>query len=332
MFEETLRGVAFALVRFSSFAANGLLFGLVPVILLVLRPSLAALPDDTWGRGRTALGVRLEGLVQAAIVTSVVATGIGLLLQAILVSEIFGNDLGTDSFRSVFDTSFGGWYLARFPLLAALAILLVGRVRSRSLAGTGDAATSPSPLWWSLWAALALGMLATSTFSGHAAVAVPRSVALINDIVHLAAGGTWFAGIVILAIALPDSWRGRDSVERLHLLAPAVARFSNVALVSIAVVAGSGTLASFLHIGAFNDLFDTSYGRTLALKIAVFLAILALGAVNHYVLSRRLIAGMEGAEPSRAQRLFRKTIAVELVIALTIFGLTGILTGLARTR
>ena len=41
---ETLRSIAFPLARTAAYCANALLFGLAPVVLLVLRPVLAA-PD-----------------------------------------------------------------------------------------------------------------------------------------------------------------------------------------------------------------------------------------------------------------------------------------------
>jgi copper transport protein len=332
--EETLRSVAFSLVRFSAFAANALIFGLVPILLLVLRPSFAGLPQDSgWARGRRRLSERLEGLFQASLVASVTATAIALVLYAVQQAEVLtAGELGTGSFESVFDSTFGRWYLIRFPVVAVLAVLLGGRVRRFSLSGAGDERSAPPRILWVLWAALGLLLLVSSTFSGHAAVAAPRLVAIVTDAIHLAAGATWFAGIVLLAVALPDAWRAHGEAERLRLLAPVVVRFSHVALVSITIVAITGVISSFLHVAQVDDLVDSGYGRALAIKILIFFGILLLGAINHFVLRARMTSGLESGEPVSAQRLFRKTIAAELAIALAIFGTTGVLTGLARTR
>ena len=303
--------------------------------LLVLRPSFSGLSAEEWQKGRRRLGARLEGLVQASLIASATATAIALLLQAVLVAQLNHQPLDYDSFSSSLGTTFGQWYLLRFPLLIGLAVLVVGKVRRSVLAGVGDDGPAPGAAWWIAWGAFGLALLATSTFSGHAAVAEPRGLALVNDIVHLASGAIWFTGIIVLSIVLPDGWSGQKASERPRLLAPAVVRFSKVALVAIGIVAVTGTVNSFLDVGALGDLVDTGYGRTLAIKIALFLGVLALGGINHFFLRQRLERAGNGSETgaaSGAQRMFRRTIAAELVVAIGLMGLTGLLVGEARTK
>lgn len=158
-----------------------------------------------------------------------------------------------DSIESVLDTTFGGWYALRLPVLLTLAVLIVSRVRTWALKGAGDDQSEPSNIWWASWGALSLVLLITSTFSGHSTVASPKWLAVPNDILHMVAASIWFAGIIELAVALPDGWRGADEAGRVRLLAETVTRFSRVALVSIIVVAATGTLNSFLHVGRLKD-------------------------------------------------------------------------------
>ncbi len=95
----------------------------------------------------------------------------------------------------------------------------------------------------------------------------------------------------------------------------------------------TGTLNSFLHLGKLRDFWETGYGQTLGIKILVFLGILALGAVNHFVLRHKMEkAYREGDDAAGPRKSFRKAIAIELVIALLIMTLTGLLTGLGRTK
>jgi copper transport protein len=330
--EETLRSIAFTFVRFTSFAANAIVFGLVPVLLLVIRPAVTPLSEGDWAEGRTRLMVRFAGLVRAALIASAVATAIGLVLQVVLLSSLQGGEISGSAVAAVADTSFGRWYLIRLPLLGALAVLLLGRVQQWSLAGLGDTRGGPTKFWWVAWAGLGLALLSTSTFSGHAAVASPRTVAVVNDLIHLASVATWFTGIIVLAVALPDGWIGRAPADRLLLLAPSVLRFSHVAFVSITVAAITGTIHSFLNVGALGDMLSTGYGRVLTVKIGVFLLILTIGGINHLYLRQQMIEALEARRPTKAQPLFRKTIAAELAIGLAIMGITGILTGQARTR
>ena len=332
---EDLRSVAYTLARFTGFSANAVLFGAVPVLLLVLRPAFAGLTEDQWSRGRRRVGARLEGIVQASLIASATATAIALLLQAVLVAQLNREPLDFHSFSSSLNTTFGQWYLLRFPLLVGLAVLIVGKVRRSALAGAGDGERAPGRAWWVAWAAFGLALLATNSFSGHAAVAQPHAVAVLNDLVHLASGAIWFAGIIVLAIVLPDGWSGAPPAERARLLAPAVTRFSKVALVTIGIVAVTGTVNSFLDVNALGDLIDTGYGRTLALKIGLFLFVLALGGINHFFLRKRLERAERGDSPDAAagaQGMFRRTIAAELAIAIGLMGMTGLLVGQARTK
>ena len=331
-FEDVLRDVAFTMARFTAFAAHALLFGLVVILIFVLRPSFKALGGPEWDRGRARIADRLEGLVQASLMASVVATLIVVLLQSILNAEIRGDDIDVDSLLAVFETSFGQWSALRLPLAVGLSIMLVRRVRDWSMAGAGDSRPAPSPTWWLAWAGMALGLLATSSLSGHAAVATPRWVSLPNDLIHLASGSVWFTGVIVLSVILPSGWRAAGSDGRLRLLAASVERFSHVAMVSIGIVAVTGTINSFLHIGKLADFVDTGYGKALFVKILFFFGILALGGVNHYFVSARLQKAVADGTPTASQRLFRKTIAVELAIALTIIGVTGLLVGLSRTK
>ncbi|MDQ3951787.1 MAG: CopD family protein [Actinomycetota bacterium] len=332
-FENALRDVALTLVRFAGFAANALVLGTVGVLALVLRPTFASLDADAWKAGRARLAERLEGLVHSALVAAGAAAALALVLQTVLTSELTDGEIDSDSFLAVLETSFGPWYAARLPIVAGLLVLLTGKVRQWSLAQRGTDSSVAGPAWWWAWGALGVALLATSSFSGHAAVATPRVVSLGADVSHLVAGAVWFAGIVLLSVALPDAWVGEDDRMRLQVLAPTVHRFSRVALVAIGIVLLTGVIGSILHVAHPADLIETPYGTTLAVKIAFFGLILALGGFNHFVVRRRFETALERSETGgAAAATFRKAIAAELVIGLVLMGLTGWLTGQARTR
>lgn len=332
-FENALRDVALTLTRFAGFAANALVLGTLAVIVLVLRPTFASLDAEAWARGRARLAERLEGLVHSALVGAAAAAALALVLQAVLTAELQGGEVDSDSFFAVLETSFGPWYAARLPIVAGLLVLLTGKVRQWALAQRGVDSSVAGPAWWGAWGALGVALLATSSFSGHAAVATPRVVSLGTDVLHLVAGAVWFAGIVLLSVALPDAWAGEDDHARLQVLSPTVRHFSHVAMVAIGVVLVTGVVGTILHVAHPGDLVETPYGRTLAVKIAFFGLILALGGFNHFVIRKRFETALEKAETAgRATTTFRKAIAAELAIGLILMGLTGWLTGQVRTR
>ena len=332
-FEQALRDVALTLVRFAGFAANALVLGTMGVLLLVLRPTFATLDAAAWTSGRARLAERLEGLVHSALIGAGAAAALALVLQTVLTSELTGGEVDSDSFFAVLETSFGPWYAARLPLVAGLLVLLTGKVRQWSLALRGTDSSVAGATWWGAWGVLGVALLATSSFSGHAAVATPRALSLGADVTHLVAGAVWFAGIVLLSVALPDSWVGEDERMRLDVLAPTVRRFSHVAMVAIGIVLVTGVIGSLLHVAHPGDLVETPYGRTLAVKIGFFALILALGGFNHFVVRKRFETALEKAESGgAAASTFRRAIAAELVVGLVLMGLTGWLTGQARTR
>ena len=324
--QDAFQSIAFSAMRFASFSANAILFGLVPIFVLVLRPAFASVPAEDWKEGRARLAKRLEDLVQAAIVASATATVIGLVLQATVLAGTEG-DLTGELFSSIAETPFGRAYLVRLPLLAGLMVLLLQRVRVTSLAMDNEKRAGVG--WWAGWLVLGAILLATSSFSGHAAVGQPRVLSIANDIVHLWSGATWFTGIIVLAAFVPHAWRTKDNDDRLQVMTPMVVRFSKLAVVAITIVAITGFVNSLFDVGNLEDMVQETYGQALSVKILLFLGVLALGGINHFYVRRKLEHG-EGTQP--AVRLFRRTLAIELALGLLIMGATGVLTGLQKTR
>ena len=77
------------------------------------------------------------------------------------------------------------------------------------------------------------------------------------------------------------------------------------------------------------DMIDAGYGIALSIKILIFLGVLALGGINHFYVRRKL---EHGTSEASVAALFRKTIAIELALGLLIMGVTGVLTGMQKTR
>jgi copper transport protein len=126
--------------------------------------------------------------------------------------------------------------------------------------------------------------------AGHAAQTSPRALALSLDWLHLAAGSVWLGGLVgllVLAWSLPAS-------QRLAGLAVCVPCFSNMALVSVVALLGSGVGAAVLHLPTLATLWETSYGQTIIVKASLLLAAIVLASVNLL----RARPALAGADPS----------------------------------
>lgn len=328
MFEDALLNIGFAIVRVAGFTANAFLFGLPALYLAVLRPGLDG--ESMGDEARARMAARFGGLVQSALIASAIATLIAIVLQAVVLAGFGGGRVVGDSFFEVFETSFGRWYLLRFPLLLGLATLLWGKVAK--LVDPAPAQGRGERAFWIIWLALALGLISTSSFSGHASVSSPRPAALVNDIVHMASGAIWFVGIVLLAVVMPDVRRFVAEDKRTPFTASLFIRFSSIAILAIGLVALTGTFNSLFNVAKPSDLWTTAYGGILAAKIGLFLFVLALGAVNHFYVRRRFQQTVSGGRDAEMTDLYKRTVVIELVLALLIFTLTGALAGSARTR
>jgi copper transport protein len=112
--------------------------------------------------------------------------------------------------------------------------------------------------------------------AGHAGQTSPRGLSLAFDWFHLVAGSVWVGGLiglVVLAATLP-------APRRVAALVVCVPRFSNVAFVSVLILIGAGTGSAVQQIPTLASFWQTSYGKSLLVKIALLAAALLLAAVN----------------------------------------------------
>ncbi|MFD7445896.1 copper resistance D family protein [Streptomyces sp. NPDC059909] len=121
---------------------------------------------------------------------------------------------------------------------------------------------------------LLLGLAQTWAAAEHASAGKQVGLAIPFAMVHLLAMAFWMGGLVALCIAL---WR--SSPDR-PVPAMAVSCFSRLAFLAITALVGTGIYQSWRQLGSWEALSSASYGRWLALKIAIVLALLAVAALS----------------------------------------------------
>jgi copper transport protein len=115
-------------------------------------------------------------------------------------------------------------------------------------------------------------------------------------------------GLLILWGSLPAS-------RRVAGLSVAVPRFSNVALVSVMVLLGSGIWATVNHMPTLPALWQTSYGQAILVKAALLAVAMLLAAVNLVRTRPRLAAARRQAElGAPAATLLRRLVGGETLI------------------
>ena len=169
--------------------------------------------------------------------------------------------------------------------------------------------------WWSA-TALVLFLGAFPGLTGHAASTEElRALTLSADALHVYAAGSWVGGLAFVLHA-ERAWRVQGRAG--SLLPMLVPVFSPVAIACVAVLASTGGLAAWVQLDGIGDLFSTTYGRLLTLKLAIVAGVLGLGWVSWKRLTPRL------GEASGAHAL-RRNAMFELLTAGAVLLVTAIL-------
>jgi len=175
-------------------------------------------------------------------------------------------------------------------------------------------------LWPARWSLLFLGAAAAAAMlvhvlAGHAdASSSWRVVNVAVQWVHMTGIGVWVGGLAWLLLGI----RGMTNTDR----AVAVGAFSRVATVTLGVVLATGVARGIVEVGSLGNLFDTTYGITLLVKVGLVAVLVALGALNHF---RAVPALGRGA----GVRSFTLNSRGELAVAAAVLAATALLSGLA---
>ena len=161
---------------------------------------------------------------------------------------------------------------------------------------------------------LSVGVLLVLTsflWTGHAQKVGPIAQAVLS--LHLVAIAFWLGSFLPLRrmCSSPES-------ENLYKIAE---RFGTHAIFYICLLLISGLIFAYILIGDLTLLLSTVYGNVFLMKITLVSALLGVGAVNKF----RLVPSMK-LEPSIGAQRLRKSIQIEMVIALLILSFSGFLT------
>jgi copper transport protein len=273
-------------VRWAYFLALALFVGGLAFRLLVVR---GPLPPRAERRFFWLVGIGAVGAVEVGILAFLLRAEDALQLP-------FGRFLYGDLSPLSNGTRFGETFIAMtlgFALATAFLFLAWLTDRRRLL-----------------WPALAIGLVFASglSLSGHSASEPGHSwLTELADFVHLAAASLWIGGLVqlvgVVFLAAPELRRD------------AFRRFSRFATVLIGLIVAGGVYLSFERLPQASDLWSTSYGRILLVKLALVCVALLWGAAHHFVARPVLERGGAdgGAGGALLARLPRSLIGESLV-------------------
>jgi copper transport protein len=130
---------------------------------------------------------------------------------------------------------------------------------------------------------------------------------------HHAAAAAWIAGLAIVGwLVLPRAAADvRSAVVR---------RFSRVAAICVAVLVGTGAAQSIRLVGNPMNVFDTTHGRLLVVKLAAVGGMIALANAN-----RSRVAKLIGDSPpgNHSVLALRRAMVVEFAVGVVVVGITA---------
>ncbi|MGA8754969.1 MAG: copper homeostasis membrane protein CopD [Stellaceae bacterium] len=175
------------------------------------------------------------------------------------------------------------------------------------------------------WAGLAISacILGSLAWAGHggATPGRPGDLHLAADILHLLAAGAWVGSLVPLALLLSELRRDRiDDAGSTHRARQAVVRFSLLAAISVVILFAAGLINTWFLAGSVPALIGTEYGRLLLAKVALFLTMVTIAAVNLLRMTPRLATGPGTRHPLVAAALshLRRNALIEASFGLCV--------------
>jgi copper transport protein len=289
--------------------------GLFVLRALIARPVVRTLRGSSLRSLEIALGVSLAVALAAIPVYVVLATAQFALRSAFDLGAIVPLLRGSAFGRAYLDLEL---VVALFALAAGVSVVVDRPEREhRSLA----------ELLSVTGALLAAAVCVTIPgIAGHGGQTSPRGLSLPFDALHVGAGSVWVGGLVGLLVL----WRSTTERLRVAMLSLVVPRFSRIAFASVMLLIGSGVVRSLQYLPTLASLWQTSYGKTLLVKIALLLTAMMLAAVNLARTKPRLEAAE--TQPTRAAGaavLLRRLVAGEVVLVTAAIFAAGVLSSIA---
>ncbi|WLH33855.1 copper homeostasis membrane protein CopD [Pseudomonas sp. FP2196] len=175
-----------------------------------------------------------------------------------------------------------------------------------------------------LWIASTAGAIALASlaWSGHGAMDEGwlRIWHFLSDILHLLAAGAWLGAMLALVLMA----RGLVDEPRLRQLAHAVKRFEPVGAVIVLTLAVTGVVNYLFIVGPkLDDVLLGAYAILLAIKVVLFAAMLVLAALNRFHLGPLLEKSLRDGQHCKAANALRRSVLLELAIALLIVALVA---------
>jgi putative copper export protein len=179
---------------------------------------------------------------------------------------------------------------------------------------------------WFMGALALLGLLLSAALTGHARTSSLPLPNLVVALVHVTGAAIWIGGLVVLMLVAFPAVREQEEGVSARLMAPVVARFSDLALWSVCAIIASGAYSAWVEIRELRAVTSSTYGLVFLVKLGAFLPAFALGGVNRLWTKPRLLKTARGEIAGSSPLLIlRRLVALEIALIAVVVGLTAFL-------
>jgi copper resistance protein D len=296
------------------FAATVLVAGVILFVVFVAEPAWRGSRDSAVA---SKVRTRLAVIAWIGFALALISGTVWLVLTAAAMSDLPAAQVFDDGvlWTVLSQTVFGRDWLVRFALACALAATLPALLSPRDR----------KSLWLETTGAiLAAAFAGALAWSGHAAGGLGDE-AIIHpaaDVLHLIAAAVWVGALLPLIVLFAAA--GADDAS-LAIARTATTRFSILGIVSVGTLLATGIVNTFYLAGSVPALLHTDYGRLLLIKIALFLAMVAIAAVNRFRLTPQLVQQASIAASRDALRKLRRNAAVEVLAGAIVIAIVAAL-------
>ena len=290
-------------IRFALYADLMVLAGLVAFSLYALageERTSGILPLNRSAIVLSLAGLMLSGFGMVALVAAMAGSSLWALDGEVLREIIGESAIGTAwivRMAALVMAVLSASALGRHPVAARLVLLAATSVAIATLVWTGHAG-------------------ATEGWTG--------TVHRLSDIIHMLAAAVWIGGIAAFSWIL---FRPSLALSELHLSAAhrALDRFSHVGSFAVGLIVATGIINCLAVVGFphFTQLPLTTYGQLLIIKLLLFVAMLALAALNRWRLTPALSVAIRENNTDKAVKSLRRSLLGEGSAALAILALVA---------
>lgn len=243
---------------------------------------------------------RVDKIVWASWFASAIGSVLVYFLQApyalgkaLGIGEIFG--LADE----VFSTRLGTWLVIRGFILLAIGAMIWRRDLHRQFG------------YRVLAVLITTGLFATFSISGHPGMRQFSALSIGTDIVHFMCVSAWMGGLVTM-ILLGRRWQAESP--------QVISWFSFTATITMPIMVATGVAQAWRMMDGLQNIFSTSYGVVLSVKVALVLVAIGAGTKARQVLKSKKIDSQD-----LTKLRFSRTIAVEGAIGVVVLAATAVL-------